>query len=64
MSFEEALYVSWVDIGVWYEDGDVSQRDNAGATGALAKQIEGLGRRGRLYRCSRQVAGVVTETIA
>jgi hypothetical protein len=64
VSLEKATDAFWVVIGVGYEDWDVSRRDKVGATGALAKQIEGLGRRVRLYRCSLHVSGAMTATIA
>ena len=54
----------WVIVGVGDEDGDVSRRDKVGATGALPKQIEGLGCRVGLYRCALHIAEAVTETIA
>lgn len=64
VSLEKAPDAFWVVIGVGYEDWDVSRRDKVGATGALTKQVEGLGRRVRLYRCSLHVSGAMTATIA
>ena len=64
VSFEETTDAVWVIVGVGDEDGDVSRRDKVGATGALPKQIEGLGCRVGLYRCALHIAEAVTETIA